>query len=280
MITVARRRTRPSPPSAQRLATGVRALRRSDEEQLGYRDLPQVRSIRVHTGTALALLLIEDNPGDADLIREFVELKSPTTSLTVTERLADGVWWLTEHAADCVLVDLSLPDSYGLAALDSLLGLADCPAVVVLTGSSAKFLGEESMAKGAQDFLVKGSFDAAALERSVRYAVERHQHAVAIRDSHRSLTTEIVQRERAEQALRRSEQMYRGIVEIAGDGIWLLDAEDRTSFVNPRMAAILGYPAEELVGRSWLELMSPECHVAASYILGACAVVPAEAVEV
>jgi len=260
---------------------GLRAARRVGEEQLGRRDHAeaQPQSLRVHVGTALAVLLIEDNPGDADLIREFVRLL-PMTSLTVTERLADGVLWLTEHAADCVLVDLSLPDSHGLAALDALLAVPDCPAVVVLTGSSAKILGEDSIVKGAQDFLVKGTFDAAALERCVRYSVERHRHAVAIRDSHSELTTEIVQRKRVEQALRRSEQMYRGIVEIAGDGIWLLDAEDRTSFVNPRMAAMLGYPAAELVGRSWLELISPECHAAASYLLGARAAAPAEAVEV
>jgi diguanylate cyclase (GGDEF)-like protein/PAS domain S-box-containing protein len=74
--------------------------------------------------------------------------------------------------------------------------------------------------------------------------------------------------------------MYRSIVEIAGQGIWMLDAANNTSFVNPRMAALLGYQGHELVGRSWLDLLSPQCRATASRLLGVYAGAPAEPVEV
>ena len=63
---------------------------------------------------------------------------------------------------------------------------------------------------------------------------------------------------RAEEALRESEARYRRIVETAEEGIWTIDAEARTSFVNPKMAQMLGYTAEEMGGRALLDFMDDE----------------------
>ena len=69
---------------------------------------------------------------------------------------------------------------------------------------------------------------------------------------------DVTSRVMAEEAVRRSEQMYRQIVDTAREGIWMLDAEGLTTFANARMAEILGYAAEEIIGKSVFDLMAPE----------------------
>jgi PAS domain S-box-containing protein len=61
-----------------------------------------------------------------------------------------------------------------------------------------------------------------------------------------------------EHALRASEQRYRGIVETASDGVWMLDEVDRTSFVNRAMADMLGYEVGEMLGRRAVEFMADD----------------------
>ncbi len=210
----------------------------------------------------ISLLLIEDNPGDADLVRELLRMASPTISVRVTERLAEGLRLLDDLSIDCVLVDLSLPDAQRLEALTALLAVEPAPPVVVLTGSRGNALGREAMVLGAQDFLLKGSFDADRLEVTVRHAVERHRRAAALVESQANLEREVSQRKSAEQDVRRSEEKYRRIVELANEGIWTLDADHRTSFVNQRMAHLLGAPVKNLLGVHWRDLVDQQYHSA------------------
>jgi diguanylate cyclase (GGDEF)-like protein/PAS domain S-box-containing protein len=65
-------------------------------------------------------------------------------------------------------------------------------------------------------------------------------------------------RKEALQALRQSEEGFRRIVETANEGIWMIDGNNLTTFVNPRMAEMLGYTVEEMMGRSLLEFMDTE----------------------
>jgi PAS domain S-box-containing protein len=77
----------------------------------------------------------------------------------------------------------------------------------------------------------------------------------------RSLGAQIgqfMERKQAEEALRQSEQRYRTIVETANEGVWLIDREARTAYVNHRLTAMLGYTAEEMIGRTMLEFVFPE----------------------
>jgi serine phosphatase RsbU (regulator of sigma subunit) len=122
--------------------------------------------------TRRSIVLIEDDPGDAFLVTEMLLDVAPDVAVVTFSSLHSALSdWPDDP--DCVLLDLGLPDAFGLTALEKLRAqLPDVP-VVVLTGRVDDGFGPQALAAGAQDFLVKGQVDGSGLERSMRYAVER-----------------------------------------------------------------------------------------------------------
>jgi serine phosphatase RsbU (regulator of sigma subunit) len=121
----------------------------------------------------LRVLLVEDDPGDALLVRELlVEAKAPV-ELYVAPSMAAARDLLRN--AHCVLLDLGLPDATGLDALREVLRARSGAAVCVLTGLEDEHLGIAALSEGAQDYLVKGQVDGILLGRALRYAVERRR---------------------------------------------------------------------------------------------------------
>ncbi len=119
------------------------------------------------------LLLIEDNAGDARLIGEL--LRGELFHLTVCNTLTTGLVAAQQTDFDVVLLDLSLPDSTGLATLHTFHEqCADAP-VVVLTGYDDEEWGVGAVQGGAQDYLVKDDLNVGLLRRVLRYARERHR---------------------------------------------------------------------------------------------------------
>ncbi|HEX4487395.1 MAG TPA: hybrid sensor histidine kinase/response regulator, partial [Terriglobales bacterium] len=119
------------------------------------------------------VLLIEDNPGDADLIRlRLVEGKSDMNISTVN-RLSDALSSLEKKSPSVVLLDLNLPDSHGAETFRRVLGKAPGVPVVVLSGQDDEELATKAVHQGVQDYLVKGNFDSKQLARAMRYAIER-----------------------------------------------------------------------------------------------------------
>ncbi|MCU1586867.1 MAG: serine/threonine protein phosphatase [Frankiales bacterium] len=119
-----------------------------------------------------SLVLVEDDPGDALLVTEMLLDVAPDVRLTPFRTLQSALdSWPDD--ADCVLLDLGLPDAVGLTALEKLRAQVPDVPVVVLTGRVDDGIGPQALAAGAQDFLVKGQVDGPGLERSLRYAVER-----------------------------------------------------------------------------------------------------------
>jgi signal transduction histidine kinase len=120
------------------------------------------------------VLLVEDSPGDARLLREmFKEQGSPRMELIHVERMSAAEKHLAEHDVDIILLDLGLPDAQGLAAVRRARAAAPDVALVVLTGLDDDVLAAQTLQEGAQDYLTKGQIDARGLLRSLRYAVER-----------------------------------------------------------------------------------------------------------
>ncbi|HEY2596790.1 MAG TPA: HAMP domain-containing sensor histidine kinase [Chloroflexota bacterium] len=130
------------------------------------------------TPPPIRTLLIEDNPGDARLIREMLRDAGGAANsivVSVADRLSDGLQHLHEQGADLVLLDLSLPDSTGLATFDTLHAAAPTTPVVVLSGLADESVAVNAVHHGAQDYLVKGQVDGGAILRSMRYAIERQR---------------------------------------------------------------------------------------------------------
>jgi serine phosphatase RsbU (regulator of sigma subunit) len=121
------------------------------------------------------ILLVEDDAGDAMLVRECLwEAGLPEAEVVWRRSLAEAVEAVSGESAEigCVLLDLGLPDADGLHALQNLVAHAGDIPVIVLTGRYER-TGTDAVAAGAQDYLVKDDVTADLLGRSVRYAVER-----------------------------------------------------------------------------------------------------------
>jgi signal transduction histidine kinase len=119
------------------------------------------------------VLLIEDNPGDADLVRlRLVEGASPV-NVSCVNRLSDGLASLTRETPSVVLLDLNLPDSHGAETFRRVMDHAPNVPVVVLSGQDDEVLAMKALHQGVQDYLVKGDISSKHLERAIRYAVER-----------------------------------------------------------------------------------------------------------
>ena len=127
------------------------------------------------------VLLIEDNPGDARLIREMIA-EDPDMPFRVhcAERLGEGLDWLAAGETALVLLDLSLPDSFGLETFTKVFAHSPTVPIIVLTGNDDQNVALSAVKGGAQDYLVKGRLDRELLLRSMAYSIERKRYQVQI----------------------------------------------------------------------------------------------------
>ncbi|MFB2877835.1 response regulator [Floridanema aerugineum] len=141
------------------------------------------------------ILLVEDNLAEARLLKEV--LKGAILSrfnLAHVKRLGEAIASLETESFDVVLLDLTLPDSEGLASLDSLIQHAPSLPIVVLTNTNDDELAIESVRHGAQDYLMKRQINQEILVRSLRYAIERKQAAEALREANEILEKRVQER--------------------------------------------------------------------------------------
>src|SRR5688500_17903172 len=125
----------------------------------------------------MKILLIEDNPGDADLVCKTLARTGRPYEVLCAARLSQGLERIEAEAFDAVLSDLSLPDSFGLQAVTTLSRRAPRLPLVVLTSLSDDRTALRALDEGAQDYLNKDQLNEHLLERSIRYAIHRKKIA-------------------------------------------------------------------------------------------------------
>lgn len=199
-ITLVQRLSSILPDTSYVFSTGVAALNLPDDDVLnravcGVLQKPWnrtqleqtlTRAVELHTAKsrgnrrpresarALNVLLIEDNPGGAELTQEHLN-EQGITLVTQAVRLREALELdqLYDGSFEVVLTDLSLPDARGLDAVTRVQAAAPDAAVVVLSSIVDETLALKALELGAQDFLVKAQLDGPTLERSLRFALQR-----------------------------------------------------------------------------------------------------------
>jgi signal transduction histidine kinase len=125
---------------------------------------------------ALQVLLVEDNAGDARLLREMFS-KEPSGSFELSHltHMREAEARLKAGGVDIALLDMGLPDGHGLDTLRRARAAAPDVVMIVLTGMEDEALAAEAMKEGAQDYLIKGQIENRALPRALRHAIERQR---------------------------------------------------------------------------------------------------------
>jgi diguanylate cyclase (GGDEF)-like protein len=140
--------------------------------------------------TGIRVLLVEDNPGDADILAELLDpTGTEPVELVRVERLDQAVQRLRSEHFDAVLLDLNLPDSQGIDTFTHIHQTEPGIPILVLTGLHDRDLSAQAVRQGAQDFLLKGKITGDSLTRALRYGIERHRFLADV--SSRALVDEL-----------------------------------------------------------------------------------------
>ena len=181
------------------------------------------------------LLLIEDNPADAFLLRRMLdEPGSPNIAVAHVHCMSEAEKHLSEHAVDIILVDLGLPDARGLAAVRRAHAAAPHVPLVVLTELDETSLATQALQEGAQEHLIKGQIETRGLLRALRYAIERKSVDEALFE----------EKERAQVTLN-----------CIGDAVVCTDISGNVTFLNVVAEKLTGWSWHEAAGRPIVEVL-------------------------
>ena len=194
-----------------------------------------------------SVLLIEDNAGDARLLREmFKEDGGHQAQLTHVGSMLEAEQHLSGHPVDIILLDLGLPDAQGLIAVKRAHAAAPLVPLVVLTGLDDEVMAGQALQEGAEDYLIKGEIETRALLRALRYSVERK----------RMERVSVDEKERL--------RLQGAALESTADGVVITARDGTITWVNPAFTSMTGWSAEEAAGRN-LSILRSGQHDAAFY---------------
>ena len=175
----------------------------------------------------IPILMIEDNPADAEMAKLYLEGSSLKHEMIHSESFYEGIEVINNRPVDLVLLDLSLHDSMGFKTLKNYLEKVPDVPVIVLTGTKNEIMGMQSVKAGAQDFLVKGEFDSKSLVRSIRYSLQRFKAKVKLQEAAEKLSV--------------SEKRYKEAQEMAKFGNWEMDIVSNAMKWTDEVFRIFGF---------------------------------------
>ncbi|MBN3922116.1 response regulator [Nostoc sp. NMS4] len=187
----------------------------------------------------LRFLLLEDSLLDTELAEAILIEGGINCQLIRVETGADFVAALETETFDLILADYALPSFDGISALEIARNRTPEVPFIFVSAVLGEELAIEALKNGATDYVLKQRLGrlVPSVQRALQEAKERRK------------------RKQAEESLQKSEAKYRRIVDTSYEGIWMIDSEARTEFVNQRISQMLGYPAEEILGRSIFDFM-------------------------
>lgn len=182
----------------------------------------------MNTKNAKTILLIEDNPDDALILKDALMGSGQQLFRVIdADCLKKGLDILTEGGIDIILLNLNLSDSSGLDTLRSVQSHSSNLPIVVINGSPDEALALDAVKQGAQDYLVKGEADRQMLVRALSLAIERYH----LNDD-----------------MRNKGIQTRSIIDSSSDSIVIVDGDGTICFVNPAAETLFGRSAEKLLG--------------------------------
>jgi len=188
-------------------------------------------------GEPIRILVIEDEHLSRAVIGDLLTdegLKRFGLQFVGTVKEAGAV--IQQEDIDLILLDLNLPDSRGLETFERVKSLTPELPIVIYSATGDEDIAVSAMKRGAQDYLIKGKIDGNILVRSFLYAIER---------------------KRVEEALRKSEERYRALVENATEGI-LVARDGVIMFANAFILKTSGYSEGEIIGKPFIEFIHPD----------------------
>jgi diguanylate cyclase (GGDEF)-like protein len=188
---------------------------------------------------ALRVLVVEDNAGDARLLREMFCKENPNSfEMTHVANMREAIIHLAKGNLDIVLLDLGLPDAYGLESVRQAHAAGPGIPLIVLTSLDDEALASEAMKAGAQDYLIKGQVENRALPRALRHAIESHRirvetEFIAHHDAVTNLPNRLMLNDRVSQAIRLSHRRN------SVTAVLFLDL-DRFKYINDSLGHAIG----------------------------------------
>lgn len=130
----------------------------------------------------ITILIVEDNPDDYLILQEVLRSSDEIEAVLLQEDRLERAFAVAEnHDIDVAIIDLSLPDSFGLGTFVAFHERYPLIPTIIMTGAGDREMAFEAVRKGAQDYLFKCELSSAAIIRSIRYSIERHRLTADLR---------------------------------------------------------------------------------------------------
>ncbi len=177
------------------------------------------------------ILLVEDNPGDARLIEKLLEGSiQEDFQVKWVKSIQEAAKYLKIESYEAILLDLTLPDGKGYATFQRVAKMRPELPVIVLTGWDDSNMGLQAVSEGAQDYLIKGSFEKNHLQKTLLHSIERHRLRIQ---------------------LEKSESRFKRMIEQNADGMLILDSDHNITYANPASEKLFNKGFADLRGESF-----------------------------
>ena len=199
----------------------------------------------------LRILFVDDNPDDPVLMMNVLRPHFPDAGMEQAGTAPEFARALEHNSFDLAIIDYQLIWSNGIEVLRAVKArYPDCP-VIMATGTGSEEIAVEAMKAGLDDYVLKSIKHLVRLPAVVQTVLERTRQRLAVKEAE-------ARYKEAVEALRKSEERFRDLVESSSDWLWEVNESLVFTYSSPRARDLLGYEPEEITGKSLRDLMPPE----------------------